>query len=169
MGTPTVITFKGNDNHGNPRTIVLYRHYDGDPVTQLDLFATIIDRAKVLAHDYKKDAPHIADQCVVTPSTLTGLYIGETTGTFGMVASILDDYQSKEKPVEAYGEYVYTVDTEKGEILVTDNEENPVDPFSYIDRLHDEYQASHRETLDAAIDRLCGFGFTVSPGERPER
>jgi hypothetical protein len=163
MGTPTVIKFTGNENYGSPKTIALYRHMDGDPVTQLDVFATILRKAFDLANEYEYKAPHIAERCIVTPSTLTGLYIGETTGTFGMAASIIPD------PDSNYAEWIYTVNVDDGIITVTDEDENPVDPYSYLEKLHDEYVPTHRESLDVSLARLADMGFKVLPGERPER
>jgi hypothetical protein len=163
MGTATVIKFSGTGNYNDQKSIALYRHMDGDPVTQLAVFAKIIEKAETMADLYAADAPHIGDRCKVTPSTLTGLYIGETTGTFGMAASIMDD------PNEVSGEWLYTVDVDKGEILVTDDDENPVDPYSYLLKLHDEYVPSHRAALFDAIADLKGLGFKVLPGEKAER
>lgn len=163
MGTPTVIKFTGTGNYGDQKTIALYRHMDGDPVTQLAIFATIIERAETMADLYSADAAHIANGCIVTPDTLTGLYIGETTGTFGMVASIMDD------PDEVSGEWLYTVDTVNSEILITDDDENPVDPYSYLNNLLPEYIPAHRAALFDAIADLAGLGYTVSPGEKAER
>ena len=163
MGTPTIIKFKGAGNYGPQQTFSLYRHMDGDPVTQLAVFETIIGRACKMADEYAAEAPHIAERCKITPGTLTGLYIGETTGTFGMAAHIM------EATIAAtYGEWLYTVDIDAGTITVTDEDENPVDPYTYIERLRDEYQAEHREALTSAINALDGFDFKVLPGERAE-
>ena len=52
MGTPTVITFQGAGNYGPDKAHHLYRHNDGDPVTQLREFATILRKAHDKAHDY---------------------------------------------------------------------------------------------------------------------
>ena len=164
MGTPTIITFTGTGNYGGePKPISLYRHMDGDPVTQLAVFATIIERNETLADLYAADAPHIGERCIVTPGALTGLYIGETTGTFGMAASIISD------PESVGAEWYYTVDTDTKEILVTDEDENPVDPYSYLERLHPEYMPSHRSALFDAISDLAGLGFKVLPGEKAEK
>jgi hypothetical protein len=46
-----------------------------------------------------------------------------------------------------------------------DENEKPCDPYTYIERLHEEYQTSHMVALDAAVGSLAGFGFTVSPDE----
>jgi hypothetical protein len=75
--------------------------------------------------------------------------------------------------VDTYAQYLYLVDIDDeeagGTITVTDDDENPVDPYSYLDKLIPEAVDSHRAALDEAIADLTGLGYTVSPGERPER
>jgi len=156
MSTPTIIRFLGSGNYREDSKVILYRHNDGDPVTQLRVLARIIRQAGTKAHEYRSNAPHIADRCKITPSTLAGLYIGETTTTFGMVAQFVDD--------DAYfGEYIYTVNVDTSEISVTDSDENPVDPYTYIDRLHEECQDQHRGSLEESIELLDDTGYTVLP------
>jgi hypothetical protein len=162
MGTPTIITIKGCDNYGQIGTIDIYRSHDGDPVTTLRDLATVISRACDMANAKALDAPHIAGACIVTPSTLAGLYIGETTGTFGMAAHILAGRDS-------YAEYIYTVDIKAGTIECTDEDENPLDPFAYLDRLVDSAVDSHRAALNDAIAALDVCDFKVLPGEKAER
>ena len=157
MGTPTIITFKGKGNHGSDRApIHIYRSHDGDPVTTLRDLYTVIRHAATKAHERATEAPHIAEKCIITPSTLTGLYIGETTTTFGMVAHILNGRDS-------YAQYLYTVDIDAKTITVTDEDENPVDPFSYLEKLRTECVKSHRGSLEESIEMLGDMGFTVAP------
>ena len=156
MSTPTIIRFLGSGNYREDSKVILYRHNDGDPVTQLRVLARIIRQAATKAHEYRSNAPHIADRCKITPSTLAGLYIGETTTTFGMVAQFVDE--------DAYfGEYIYTVNVDTSEISVTDSDENPVDPYTYIDRLRDECQDQHRDFLEESIGILGDMDYTVLP------
>jgi hypothetical protein len=157
MGTPTVITFQGAGNYGPAADHNLFRHNDGDPVTQLDIFATILRKAHDLAHEYASEAPHISEHCIVTPSTLTGLYIGETTGCFGMIAEVLTDAEL------LYGEWLYRIDTDEKTIEITDNDGSPLDPYSYLDKLHAEYVPQHRGSLDASLARLDDMGYKVLP------
>jgi hypothetical protein len=168
MGTPTIIRFTGTDSYNTENPMALYRHYDGDPVTQLALLAKIIAKGVTLVHsskaDYRENAmPSLAERCKLTPATLAGLYIGETTDSDGMNAHVI------ENPEDAYGQWIYTVDVDAGTISVSDEDDSPVDPFSYIERLVDEAQASHRGALEEAIELLDeSFDFQVLPGERAE-
>ena len=163
MGTPTVITFQGAGNYGPAAARHLYRHLDGDPVTQLRDLYTVIRKAATLVQEYASEAPHIAERCVVTPETLIGLYIGETTGCFGMSAEIITSSES------TGGEWVYTIDTDAKTIEVTDEDGSPVDPFSYLEKLHDQSVPQHRGSLEESIELLGDMGFKVLPCERPER
>ena len=157
MSTPTVITFQGGGNYGPAAARHLYRHLDGDPVTQLDVIATVIRKAANLAHSYSSKVPHIAERCIVTPSTLIGLYIGETTGTFGMSAEFILH------PATFGSEWVYTIDTDKKTIEITDEDGTPVDPYTYLDKLHDKCVQTHRESLDGSIAFLNDMGYKVLP------
>ncbi len=152
MGTPAVITFKGTGNHGEPLEFHIGRNMDGDPVTVFQGLATCVLAA------YDKIAEHKAEFGEAKgswPSMLAGLYIGEATGVYGMQADRIktaDDW---------YAEYRYNVDTDAATIEVIHDEVTPIDPGVYIERLHEEYQASHRLALDGAIGALAGHGWTV--------
>ena len=156
MSTPTIIIFTGSGNYREASKINLYRHNDGDPVTQLRVLAKIIRQAATMAHEYATEYPHIGERCRITPSTLAGLYIGETTTTCGMVASFVDEEAN-------FGEYIYTVNVDTSEISVTDDDENPVDPYTYIDRLREECQDQHRGSIEESIELLADMDYTVFP------
>lgn len=161
MGTPAIITFIGSDDFDSSQLFRFYRHFDGDPVTTLNDFATVFEKARALVDSITKGGGLTgsrgrlkAELVKVKPSILAGLYMGETTGPYGMAVSFLSDDN-------AYSEWSYLVDVNAGTIEIMDDAGNTVDPFTYIERLHDEYQAEHRASLDTSIAALCRDGFAI--------
>ncbi len=61
------------ENYGTAKTISLYRGHDGDPVTQLDVIATIIERAPFYGHGSASDyVPEWAEPMAKTPRRRKG-------------------------------------------------------------------------------------------------
>lgn len=154
MSTPAVITFNGKGLHGVAERLSLYQHWDGYPTSVLPFLVTGIEAAENMVAE---SANALAFTYKVTPSILKGRYIGDTTSASGMAASPLSDAE------EVYAEWRYTVDTEARTIEVSDNDGIRVNPLSYVERLHEEYQAGERVSIGDALAALDALGFRVNP------
>ena len=161
MGTPALINFKGHDGYNSPNSLHLYKPMDGDPVTVLRDLASVVASGSRMVTLYREANHPIADRVKLLPATLEGLYTGETTGPNGKAVAPVTEQGAG----NSYGEWRYVIDTDAKTVTVLDEDEKPCDPYTCIERLHEEYQTSHTVALVAAIGSLAGFGYTVTPDE----
>lgn len=189
MGTRSIILVTGKHEHGTEgQTARLYRHWDGDPITQLGTILAAIKRCKsILAHvqSYK---PTAGEKDMPT-ATMADAICGESL-SWGGNAVRYDDRDDvdtngagrraiwSEVLTEAhYGnqgdlEWVYVVNIHAQTIRVYSNgygtpaehmAQGPVDPRTYADCLIETYQTEARSQVSVVMDEIQDNGWVVNP------
>lgn len=188
MGTRSIILVTGKHEHGTEgQTARLYRHWDGDPQTQLATFLAAIKRCQsILTHvqQYKQDAA-MKD---VPTATMADAICGESLSWGGNAVSYDYDDDNGRKCVWPevmteghYGdqgdlEWVYIINIHAQTIRVYGNgygtpadhmAQGPVNPVAYADCLIEKYQTETRNAISVTMDELRDSGWEVNPVPPP--
>jgi hypothetical protein len=191
MATRSIILVTGRDEYSiratstevHHLTVRLYRHWDGDPMSNLSTIARAVERVERLR---KWDTQFFQD---VSAKATADLVISESINHTGAEVRLDDEGPGQlaiwREPLHAkhYGsqsdlEWVYLVSLINDSITVwgggygsaaQHRRRGPVDPRSYTAYLRQEYQAEAATRIAASMDFITEQGWTVTPPRRPAK